>query len=392
MQFNKKIILKETYFANLSYISNTIEEIFEYKDGEIKDYLKKTIIEIAQEGNIYHKIFSYTVIHQFPEIFKEEEIPSDVKTLFLIMDYLQKPPYENIVKNRKITVLIDYADSAYSYLEELRKLFKGEGFFQRYSFWKRYTVEKPLGSKKIKYIVKGKINGIDLEIHLTHNIKEEEFRKILESEKYSLIFTRHHSYEGESFGGYGSSKVLPQFIGTLNTGKGPVNNLFGVVLLEEIAKGVGQNKNWEQIWKAMKKRMNIDNFIPPNHLSFLISYAMIIQKLIQNNINLSLENSPFSVIIFDGGCGGINRIPEYIEKYKISSSSLLKEEISSFLNQPPGGIDLNPNFLKLNIYQKQNLNLPTQILPFNLNDFLGFDFQILEIKEINDLKELVKVN
>ncbi len=317
------IVNKHQDRRSLAYISNAIEQIFRFDNDQVKEYLKDIVLALAKENNLTLVVFSYVVIAKFNDIFEEDikEFENVEKKFLNLINYLNAPPKTVLINNR-LVVLVDYASSAASYLEDLKTLFSTR-YRSNYDITYPNKTERDAG---IKYKITGQVDGIDIEFHLAENIKGEDFRKALESGRYSMFCTRHHSFEGAEFAGVGSDKVLPQFIGTIGTGQGGENNSMAVVLAEEVAKAVSRDKHnsWQDIRMVIEsglnpqtgkfnnadRRMGLDNFILPDFLANVMSYVL----------NASWDGLPDAqevrpVIIFDGGCGGVNRIPEYIPKY-----------------------------------------------------------------------------
>ncbi len=307
----------------LSYLMVALEEIYHLGNEKEKKYLLKQIEKI-KETHFNLSVFKLLVYYKlYPEYFNQIKLSGKERKIFNLIKWIEKPDYQELVKEKNtIRSVVVFAPSAKGYLEELKNLFKKEKYKDRGYCIKRGSIEG-----KACYLIKGKITNqegkvVNLEFYLLPDLGEETFKLIMESGKVSLIFTRHHSYEGERYLGLGSDKVLPQVCGTVGVGKGVENNALVIVATEEIAKGFLNHLSWDEIWQNMKKRMNLDNFIAPNNLSFLFSYASQIEsaKIIEK------PKKPKGVIVFDGGCGGVNRIPRYLERYKKAINSLVSIE------------------------------------------------------------------
>jgi len=308
---------------SLSYLMVALEEVHNLSNKEEKRYLLEQIKKI-KETHFNVSILKLLTYHKlYPEYFSKEKITSKEKKIFNLIEWIEKPDYQELIKEKNtLRSLVVFAQSAEGYLEELKELFKKEKYKDRGYSIKEITVEGNPG-----YLVKGKIKGqkekeVNLEFYLVRDIKQKEFKELMESGKYSLIFTRHHSYEGKRYLGVGSNKVLPQVCGTVGIGKGPENNAMVVVATEEIAKGFLENLNWDKIWQNMGRRVTLENFRPPHNLSFLFGYTSQIDigKAEKRKID---TKKPKGIVIFDGGCGGVNRIPRYLNKYRKSINNFV---------------------------------------------------------------------
>ena len=327
-------ILSQSDAVNFSYLSNTINEIFNCPDIDIEttNYLKKIILKTMQGKNLKLKVFCILVINNHPRIFKDtlDFFSEEDKPILKIVDYLNKPDYKQLIKeDNTLPILVDFAEST------LGPGGSFPGLIELFRKNNEYIVKEVTDGGKIKYIVESKkrISGIKLIFYLVQEIENDEFREAMESEKYSLIFTRHHSFKGRSFGGIGSEITFPVFIGVNNVGEGMINNRFTIALPEELAKASNTNQDWQSIWnKINEKRMSLSNFVPPHSLAFLIPYILNIQN--NENINPEEIKAINSVIIIDGGCSGLTRIPEYILEYK---EAVKKKFSPEFLQQ--GSLD-----------------------------------------------------
>ncbi|MCD6412096.1 hypothetical protein J7K91_00190 [bacterium] len=307
----------------LSYLMVALEEIYYLGDEKEKKHLLKQVEKI-KETHFNLSLFKLLVYYKlYPEYYNQIKLSDKERKIFNLIKWIEKPDYQELVKEKNtIRSIVIFAPSAEGYLEELKNLFKKEKYKDR-----GYCIKKASIEGKTGYLIKGKITNqegkvVNLEFYLVSDIGKETFKRIMESGKYSLIFTRHHSYEGERYLGLGSDKVLPQVCGTVGVGKGAENNALVIVATEEIAKGFLNHLSWDEIWQNMEKRMSLDNFRAPNNLSFLFSYASQIEpaKMIEKPKKLK------GVVIFDGGCGGVNRIPRYLERYKKAINSLVSIE------------------------------------------------------------------
>ncbi len=340
----------------LSFLSNAVKELLDYGNEKINEYLKAMLWSIAKQDSLQAKVFSFVVMSKYKNtVFKEElkklTLSTKERQIFNTVSYLDMPDYQGILKEgNKLVVLVDYSPSSVTYLDELKNLLTKD---KRYS--DRYILSPPTMAQRnrgIEYIIRGKVEGADisLEYHLAKNIKGEEFKELINSKQYSIMFTRHHSYEGKYFSGVGSDEVVPQFTGTMGVGKGAENNSLAIVLSEELAKGAQQNKDWDQLWNNMSKRLTLNNFIPPNHLSLMMSYVL----QIGDEFDFSAKDNIGSLILADGGCGGVNRLPKYIPEYKnairakaqsdslfklVAASPLSAMEISQSSSSAIGGTD-----------------------------------------------------
>jgi len=308
---------------SLSYLMVALEEVHNLSDEEERRYLLEQIKKV-KETHFNVSVFKLLTYYKlYPKYFSKEKITSKEKKIFNLIEWIEKPDYQELIKEKNtLRSLVVFAQSAEGYLEELKELFKKEKYKDREYSIKEITIEGNLG-----YLIKGKVKDqkereVNLEFYLARDIKQEKFKELMESGKYSLIFTRHHSYEGKKYLGVGSDKVLPQVCGTVGTGKGPENNAMVVVATEEIAKGFLENLNWDKIWQNIGKRMTLENFRPPHNLSFLFGYAsqIDIEKAEKRKIG---TKKPKGIVIFDGGCGGVNRIPQYLNKYKKSINNFV---------------------------------------------------------------------
>jgi len=308
---------------SLSYLMVALEEVHNLSGKEEKRYLLEQIKEI-KETHFNISVFKLLTYHKlYPEYFSKEKMTSKEKKIFNLIEWIEKPDYQELIKEKNtLRSLVVFAQSAEGYLEELKELFKKEKYKDRGYSIKEITIEGNPG-----YLIKGKVKDqkgreVNLEFYLARDIKQEKFKELMESGKYSLIFTRHHSYEGKRYLGVGSDKVLPQVCGTVGTGKGPENNAMVIVATEEIAKGFLENLDWDKIWQNMGKRMSLENFRSPHNLSFLFGYAsqIDIEKAEKRKIGIK---KPKGIVIFDGGCGGVNRIPQYLNKYKKSINNFV---------------------------------------------------------------------
>ena len=308
---------------SLSYLMVALEEVHNLSDKEEKRYLLEQIKKI-KETHFNVSILKLLTYHKlYPEYFSKEKITSKEKKIFNLIEWIERPDYQELIKEKNtLRSLVVFAQSAEGYLEELKELFKKEKYKDRGYSIKEITIEGNPG-----YLVKGKIKDqkgkeVNLEFYLARDIKQKKFKELMESGKYSLIFTRHHSYEGKRYLGVGSDKILPQVCGTVGTGKGPENNAMVVVATEEIAKGFLENLNWDKIWQNMGRRVTLENFRPPHNLSFLFGYAsqIDIEKAEKRKVD---TKKPKGIVIFDGGCGGVNRIPRYLNKYKKSINNFV---------------------------------------------------------------------
>jgi len=307
----------------LSYLMVALEEIYHLSDEKEKKHLLKQVEKI-KETHFNLSVFKLLVYYKlYPEYFNQIKLSGKERKIFNLIKWIEKPDYQELVKEKNtIRSIVIFAPSAEGYLEELKNLFKKEKYKDRGYYIKKASIEGKTG-----YLIKGKITNqegkvVNLEFYLVSDIGKETFKRIMESGKYSLIFTRHHSYEGERYLGLGSDKVLPQVCGTAGVGKGAENNALVIVATEEIAKGFLNHLSWDEIWQNMKKRMSLDNFRAPNNLSFLFSYASQIEpaKIVEKS------EKPKGVVISDGGCGGVNRIPRYLERYKKAINNLVSIE------------------------------------------------------------------
>ncbi|MDD5560875.1 MAG: hypothetical protein PHT50_01915 [Candidatus Omnitrophica bacterium] len=321
---NAKELMEEK--TKMAYISNAVKDIFNYGNSNVNDYLKEIILQIKDNGGIYGKAFSLMIMAKFQNVFGSTPETEEIRA---VLDYAASPPYEQILKpGKRLVVLVDFANSAKDFLGELVKQLSS-------NYGGRYKIRshKPDVQHGIVTVIGGSINGVDIEFHLARGISGDEFRETMESGKYSIIFTRHHSYEGGDFLGVGSNTVIPQVIGTVGTGKGIENNAFSIVLSEEIAKTFSSRTGWDEVWHNMRKRLpkSMDNYLPPNHISFLISYVLnaIDTRSTKIDLNGDIHNKQLiKTIVVDGGCGGINRIPSYLNKYGYA--------IEKFKNHPAG--------------------------------------------------------
>ncbi len=210
-----------------------------------------------------------------------------------ILHFLASPIYPKI--NHLNCAVVFYRD-AIPYRKEL------EGLLVRHKY-----------KKVALHRYQKRIGPITITFQLFTTKDANMFKKIINDSSYQIIFTRHHSISGEKFGGKGWPNILPQFIGTKSTGYGLQNNLLALVLAEEIAKGAPDKLSWGTIQERMNKRMDISNFIFPNALIFKLAYA---STLFRNpHLPISSTDKVHPVLIVDGGCGGLNRIPEYITHY-----------------------------------------------------------------------------
>jgi len=308
---------------SLSYLMVALEEVHNLSDEEERRYLLEQIKKV-KETHFNVSILKLLTYHKlYPEYFNKEKITSKEKKAFSLIEWIEKPDYQELIKEKNtLRSLVVFAQSAEGYLEKLKELFKKEKYKDREYSIKKITIEGNPG-----YLIKGKVKDqkgreVNLEFYLARGIKQEKFKELMESGKYSLIFTRHHSYEGKRYLGVGSDKVLPQVCGTVGTGKGPENNAMVIVATEETAKGFLENLDWDKIWQNMGKRMSLENFRPPHNLSFLFGYAsqIDIEKAEKRKIGIK---KPKGIVIFDGGCGGVNRIPQYLNKYKKSINNFV---------------------------------------------------------------------
>ncbi len=224
----------------------------------------------------------------------------DLRLVNRIRQFLSKPPYPKVPKIR--SAILFFRDAT-AYSPELERLLTRAGYkrIQHHS-WRK------------------DINGVSLEIETIFLPKglrpaKRRFEEILHSGRYHLIFTRHHSFSGRHFGGAGSTSILPQFVGVAQTGYGQQNNLLALVLSEEVARGWKHKDPWDLVWKRMKSRMDLENFIPPNDLLFLEAYLCALFNPARSR---PLPNKLTPIVIVDGGCGGINRIPEYIANHYVT--------------------------------------------------------------------------
>jgi hypothetical protein len=303
--------------AGLSFLSSTIQSLFDYNNKIVNNYVKALLWNIAKQDNLNAKVFSIIIISKYRNsIFQEEynniTLTSDEKRIFDAVNYLNTPSYSELLKNdNRLVVLLDYSTSAASYLDEFKNLLTEDKRYRN-----RYTLNEPTAAQRtngIEYVIKGNIenSSIAIEYHLMNNVKGQQFKDLMETGRYSIIFTRHHSYEGQEFAGVGSDKALPQFVGTMGTGKGAENNSLAIVLTEALAAGSEANEDWDDLWIKMSKRLSLNNFMPPNHLSLIMSYALQMQN------KIAMSPAPISsLILVDGGCGGINRLPKYYKQYE----------------------------------------------------------------------------
>jgi len=210
-----------------------------------------------------------------------------------ILHFLESPIYP---KTNHLNCAVVFYRDAIPYRKEL------EGLLVRHKY-----------KKVALHRYQKRIGPITITFQLFATKDANMFKKIINDPSYQIIFTRHHSISGEKFGGKGWPNILPQFIGTKSTGYGLQNNLLALVLAEEIAKGAPDKLSWGTIQERMDKRMDISNFIFPNALIFKLAYA---STLFHNpHLPISFPEKVHPVLIVDGGCGGINRIPEYITHY-----------------------------------------------------------------------------
>jgi|GEM_PF-4973545 len=289
----------------LPYISAAIEDIYRAGNEDIRSYLKEVIMDaIRTTNNQRLRVFALVLMSKLFPV-ERERLNSYERKVLNVVDYLNAPPYGSLMKERNtLRVLVDFAESAKSFLGTLKNEIPGV----------KASPNEEQKKKGIDTIYKQKINGVTVEYHLALGIEDENLRKMMESGDYSLIFTRHHSYEGESFGGVGSDKIVPQFIGTRDTGYGDQNNALVVALSTEIAKGLSSSRDWAGIWDELRKKMpnSLENFFKPNALPMLVATALQVEA--QDSSDKKEKSIP--VVIVDGGCGGINRDVAYIPRYK----------------------------------------------------------------------------
>ncbi len=260
------------------YIIRKIKEIL--KNPNTSDIVKKLLILALLDTDIY------------PDM-NLQHLSKDINAIKKILHFLDIPFYPTT--NHLNCAVVFYQD-AIPYLKELEKLLTSHGY--------KNTVHNCYQKKIGKIMVTFQLFAIR---------NAEMFKEIINNPSYHIIFTRHHSYSGEQFAGKGWPNILPQFIGTKNTGYGSQNNLLTLVLAEEIAKGAPHKLPWKIIQKRMAQRMTISNFIFPNDLIFKLAYALAL--LVNCRTYIPIPDKFHPVLIVDGGCGGINRIPQYITKY-----------------------------------------------------------------------------
>ncbi len=242
----------------------------------------------------------------------------DLRLVNSIRQFASTPPYP---KTPKIRSAILFFRDATAYGPELERLLARAG----------YENPRP-------HIWRKDLDGVSLEIEIITLPKhlqgaKRRFEEILNSGRHQLIFTRHHSFSGRHFGGAGSYSILPQFVGVAQTGYGQQNNLLALVLSEEIARGWKAKEPWDVVWKRMKKRMNLANFIPPNDLLFLEAYVCALFNPARPR---PLPTKLTPIVIVDGGCGGINRIPEYIANHYVTPIKWYFQLLQvSLLRHPP---------------------------------------------------------
>ncbi|MBU2634733.1 MAG: HEAT repeat domain-containing protein [Nanoarchaeota archaeon] len=81
----------------------------------------------------------------------------------------------------------------------------------------------------------------------------------------------------------------------------------------------------------------------------------------------------------------LNRVGRVVEE---ALKKTKKAKISSF--STPGGIDLNPKNLDMEI-RGQGLNIPKMNIPFDIQNFQGFTFNIIKIEVIEDLNSVLNI-
>ena len=306
-----------------------------------KPYLEK-IRKIILENKLPtgQKYMLYFAFKDLIDINKNLKLLSEFEG---IIRFLEFPPYP---ENNEINCLAIYHKSSAEYLKKMENLLR------------KYNFKETSAHKFTKQIDR---TTITFTLELWRDADSDRFRKAIESGKYNIIFTHHHSYMGKHFSGAGSKNVAPQFIGTKGTGYGDQNNLLSIVLSEEIAKGLQEKLSWKQIKESLKKRISIDQFILPNSFLFKLVY---IRAFFDNTNKEKIKYSaPSRVLIIDGGCGGINRIPTYIFHYKRAIYKLhtpytknnLTNKISNAIKKLKDGLAKGPIIISATLSIKELL-------------------------------------
>ncbi len=224
-----------------------------------------------------------------------------------ILDFLFTPPYDYIIKNNEMHVEVLFFGESTKYLRNLLDLFCNKSNVVR------------IEEKQDGYLVITKLATKHHPVEIFYRLRKVPektragmtrwFVKFLSHTKAGLIMTRNHSFEGKLLWGAGSSRVLPLFLGPRGVGEGLQNNVFLIVLSEELAKGSAEKKSWREIWKAMSKRMTLTNYFSPNNLA----HALIFLTTADHPKATRLHPRP--IIAIDGGCGAVFRTREYLFRF-----------------------------------------------------------------------------
>jgi len=301
----------------LAYISYAVEDLLNYNDPEINTYLTSIIAELTQ-GNFLSNVFARAVIKKYPGFFSAYDLgDSKVDTIIEdVLTYLDKPPYENFVKpGGKVFVLVDFSDSAEDFISG-QKAVMGRNMLEP---------DDEQARQGIVAIYHRYMKNISIEYHVAKDIVGKAFRKMLGENKYSLIFTRHHSYENNRFIGQGSDTVIPQIWSNIDIGYGKINSRMTLILTEEIVRAyLAGEESWDKIIERVEPRIRKYseevNFLYPNDLPLIISYVSL---LADKNYSFGQNK----VILYDGGCAGSVRSLRNIEKYK--NSMLTDDDIQA---------------------------------------------------------------
>ena len=288
----------------------------------------------------------YFALKDIIDIKKRINLPEEIQRL---IRFLERPPYP---RDNRLDCLVIYNEASAGYLSKMISLLKAHGF-------KRTSPNR--------FVKQAGKTTITFTLQLWKGSDPERFRKTIESGRYDIVFTRHHSYEGKEFAGVGSEKAMPQFIGTKGPGYGDRNNLLAIVLAEEIAKGAVEDLSWEQIRTRLRARLTIDDFIFPDSFLFKLTYLSAL--LHSEDKQTITPTAPAKVLIVDGGCGGINRIPPYIFNYakaiyrasRTNNPSRLRERISRAIERIQAGLEKGPIIIPVGATIKKILKLQQEI-------------------------------
>ncbi len=276
------------------YIIHALRRFLLRMDPKDRDRYLHRIEEFISDGTI-NLAPRYLLYYGLKDLVKPEtkiRLPDNIERLNKFLDY---PPYP---RDGRLDCLVIYNHTSAGYYNRMMPLLKRHGF----KMTSRNRFSKRVGKTTIIFT-----------LQVWEGPDPERFKETIESGKYDIVFTRHHSYEGKEFAGVGSEMVLPQFIGTKGTGYGDENNLLSIVLAEEIAKAEQENLTWKGIKRRLRTRISIDDFIFPDSFLFKLTYVSVL--LNAKDRKGIRPTPPVRLLIVDGGCGGINRIPPYIFKY-----------------------------------------------------------------------------